>query len=246
MKLNCDLGEGYGNWQLVDESLVMPHINMANVACGYHAGDPMTIQRTVRLARAHGVQIGAHPSYPDLVGFGRRSMNCHPDEITAMVLYQVGALQGMCTAEGGRVEYVKPHGALYQDAIRDESVLRAILTAVARLDGELSLMLLASPKAEQFRAIAAEYNVQMLFEAFADRRYTPSGELQPRAEQGAVLHQPQEIVGQVLQLAEGRVTASDGSILEVAADTICVHGDNPRAVDIIAEIRGALDSAETG
>lgn len=243
MKLNCDLGEGFGNWQHVDESLVMPHIDMANVACGYHAGDPMTILRTVRLARAHSVQIGAHPSYPDLVGFGRRSMSCHPDEIAAMVLYQLGALQAMCTAEGGRVEYVKPHGALYQDAIRDESVLRAILTAVAQFDNGLPLMLLASPKAEELRAIAAEYGVSMILEAFADRRYTPSGALQPRAEEGAVLHQPQEIVGQVLQLVEGRVTTSDGSILEIAADTICVHGDNAQAVKTIAEIRRALDAA---
>ena len=243
MKLNCDLGEAYGNWRHIDESLVMPHIDMANVACGYHAGDPMTIQRTVQLARAHSVQIGAHPSYPDLVGFGRRSMTCHPDEITAMVLYQMGALQAMCTAEGGRVEYVKPHGALYQDALRDESVLRAILTAVARFDRELPLMLLASPKAEQLRAIAGEYGVSMIFEAFADRRYTPSGELQPRVEEGAVLHQPQEIVAQVLQLAEGRVTAGDGRVLEIAADTICVHGDNAQAVDVIVEIRRALDAA---
>ncbi|SDK28706.1 5-oxoprolinase subunit PxpA [Microbulbifer yueqingensis] len=240
MKLNCDLGEGYGRWQLADEAAVMPHIDMANIACGFHAGDPLTIQGTVQLAVENGVEIGAHPAYPDLQGFGRRSMSCEPEEITAMVLYQLGALQGLCTAAGTRVRYVKLHGALYHDMLRDQSVLRAILAAVAAFDRTLPLMLMATPDAGRHRDIAAEYGLDVLLEAFADRRYTPAGTLQPRTEQGAVLHEREQILQQVREIAAGQVTASDGRQYPLAADTICVHGDNPEGVATIVEIRKVL------
>ncbi|WP_193164800.1 5-oxoprolinase subunit PxpA [Microbulbifer hainanensis] len=240
MKLNCDLGEGFGNWQLVDERTVMPHIDMANIACGFHAGDPVGIRHSVRLARECGVQIGAHPAYPDLVGFGRRSMDCAPEEITAMVLYQIGALRALCAAENTHVEYVKPHGALYNDMMRNDAVLRAILEAVAGAGGQLPLMLMATPRDDDYRKLAAEYSVPLLFEAFADRRYTPEGRLQPRSEAGAVLHDAGEILQQVRDLQRGQVTASDGSVIALAADSVCVHGDNPQGVATIVEIRRAL------
>ncbi|WP_346836668.1 5-oxoprolinase subunit PxpA [Microbulbifer sp. SAOS-129_SWC] len=242
MKLNCDLGEGFGNWQLVDERTVMPHIDMANVACGFHAGDPVGIRRTVRLARECGVNIGAHPAYPDLVGFGRRSMDCSADEITAMVLYQLGALRALCTAEQAQVEYLKPHGALYNDMMRNDAVLRAILAALASAGEPLPLLLMATPDSERYRALAAEYGVPLLFEAFADRRYRADGRLQPRAEDGAVLHDTGDIVRQVEGLCRGEVVTADGTTLQLAADTICVHGDNPAGVATIVEIRRALDS----
>ncbi|MEX2963156.1 5-oxoprolinase subunit PxpA [Microbulbifer sp. TYP-18] len=240
MKLNCDLGEGYGIWRLADEAEVMPYIDMANIACGYHAGDPLSLQGSIRLAKANGVQIGAHPGYPDLAGFGRRSMACQPEEITAMVIYQLGALQGLCRAEGTLVQYVKPHGALYWDTLRDQAVMRALLEAVAQFDSALPLMILASPQIDRYRQLAAEYGVELLLEAFADRRYGPDGSLLSRTQAGAVLETTAEIIHQAQELARGGVTASDGSRLQVAADTLCVHGDNPQAVAVIREIREAL------
>lgn len=240
MKLNCDLGEGYGRWQVAGEAAVMPHIDMANVACGFHAGDPLTIQRTLRLAADHQVQVGAHPAYPDLAGFGRRSLQCSPDEISAMVLYQIGALEGLARAVGTRVEYVKPHGALYHDMLRDESVLRAILAAVASHGRNLPLMLMATPDAERHRQLASEYGLDVLLEAFADRRYTPAGLLVPRSEEGAVLHRRDEILRQVQEIAAGSVTTSDGRQYALQADTICVHGDNPEGVATIVDIRRTL------
>ncbi|WP_237060625.1 5-oxoprolinase subunit PxpA [Microbulbifer sediminum] len=240
MKLNCDLGESFGRWQMADEAAVMPYIDMANVACGFHAGDPLTILRTLELAVHDGVQVGAHPAYPDLVGFGRRSMQCTADEVRAMVLYQVGALQGLCTAVGTRVTYVKPHGALYHDMLRDESVLRAILSAIASYAADLPLMLMATPEAGEHRRLAAEYGVGILLEAFADRRYTPEGRLVPRGEKGAVLHGRGQILQQVREIAAGSVTASDGRQYPLAADTLCVHGDNPEGVATIVEIRREL------
>ncbi|PCO06619.1 LamB/YcsF family protein [Microbulbifer flavimaris] len=242
IKLNCDLGEGYGNWQLVDEAEVMPHIDMANVACGFHAGDPLTVHRTVQLAKAHGVAIGAHPSYPDLVGFGRRSMACPPEEVTAMVLYQAGALQGLCAAEETRLTYIKPHGALYHDMMGKEEVYRAILEAVRRMEQDIPLMLMATPERGRFEEVAAEYAVPLLFEAFADRRYRPDGSLTPRTEAGAVLQNAEAVVAQVKDIAAGHIVASDGKRYPLEADTICVHGDNPHGVAVIREIRKALNS----
>lgn len=242
IKLNCDLGEGYGNWQLVDEALVMPYIDMANVACGFHAGDPLTVHRTVQLAKAHGVQIGAHPSYPDLVGFGRRSMACPPEEVTAMVLYQAGALQGLCAAEGTQLAYIKPHGALYHDMMGKEEVYRAILESVRKMELDIPVMLMATPEREKFETIASEYSVPLLFEAFADRRYRPDGTLTPRSETGAVLQDAEAVVEQVKNIAAGHVVASDGGRYPLQADTICVHGDNPHAVAVIKEVRKALKS----
>ncbi|GAA5524431.1 5-oxoprolinase subunit A 3 [Microbulbifer aestuariivivens] len=240
IKLNCDLGEGYGNWQLVDEAEVMPYIDMANVACGFHAGDPLTVQRTVQLARAHTVEVGAHPSYPDLMGFGRRSMACPPEEVTAMVLYQAGALQGLCAAEGTRLSYIKPHGALYHDMMGQETVYRAILEALQRMEPQIPLMLMATPARKRHEEIAGEYAVPLLFEAFADRRYHPDGSLTPRGEAGAVLQDAESVVEQVKNIAEGFVVASDGQRYPLDADTLCVHGDNPHGVAVIREIRGAL------
>lgn len=239
MRLNCDLGENFGNWQLLDEREVMPFIHMANIACGYHAGDPVTIAETLRLAREFGVSVGAHPSYPDLMGFGRRSMACAPAEISAMLLYQVGALRELAAAEELALGYVKPHGALYNDMMRDEVVLRAVLLALQHC--RLPLMMMATPRNDHYRRLAEDYGVSLIFEAFADRRYTANGLLQPRAQPGAVLHAADEILQQVQALCAGTVTASDGRRIHIEADSLCVHGDNAEAVAVIRRIHAQLE-----
>ncbi|WOX04728.1 5-oxoprolinase subunit PxpA [Microbulbifer pacificus] len=239
MRLNCDLGESFGNWQLLDERDVMPFIHMANIACGYHAGDPITIVQTLRLARQFGVAVGAHPSYPDLMGFGRRSMACTPTEIQAMLLYQVGALRELAMAEDLALNYVKPHGALYNDMMGDETVLHAVLAALQRC--RLPLMMMATPRNDHYRRLAEDYGVGLIFEAFADRRYTADGRLQPRAQTGAVLHSAEEILAQVHALCAGSVTASDGRRINIEADSLCVHGDNADAVAMIRQVHAQLE-----
>ncbi|MFC3608062.1 5-oxoprolinase subunit PxpA [Stutzerimonas tarimensis] len=239
--LNCDMGESLGAWRMGADEAVMPHVDCANIACGFHASDPGTMRRTVALALAHGVRIGAHPSYPDLVGFGRRSMACTPEEVEDMVLYQLGALDGLCRAEGGRASYVKPHGALYNDMMKRPELLRAVLRALAGYGGGLALMLLARRDNVEAEALAAEAGVPLLFEAFADRGYDAQGHLLARDLPGAVHHDPARVVAQALALARGEaLTASDGSPLRLRVDTLCVHGDNEASIAAVKAIREAL------
>ncbi|MEW6729502.1 MAG: 5-oxoprolinase subunit PxpA [Pseudomonadota bacterium] len=241
IKLNCDLGEGFGPWRMGEDAAVMPLIDQANIACGFHAGDPLTMRRTVRLALEHGVAIGAHPGYPDLVGFGRRSMPIEHDELVALLRYQVGALEAIARAEGGRVEYVKPHGALYNDMMRDPSLLRAVLEAVAGLEGGLALMLLCRADNAHALALGAEYGVPLLFEAFADRAYAPDGRLRPRNQAGAVHTEVALIVEQARRLAHGEpIPLEDGTSLVLRPDSLCVHGDTPQALAALRAIREAL------
>lgn len=238
--LNCDMGESFGTWRMGLDEEVMPYVDCANIACGFHASDPLTMRRTVRLAADHGVRIGAHPAYPDLVGFGRRSMNCSTDEVEAFVLYQIGALDGICRAEGGRVSYVKPHGALYNDMMRQPPLLRAVMTAVHRYDPELPLMLLARRDNTATEAMARELDLPLLFEAFADRAYDAQGYLLGRDQPSAVHHQPERILEQALRLARGEPLVTAGGPLMLQADTLCVHGDNPESVAVVRQIAEAL------
>jgi UPF0271 protein len=241
--LNCDLGEGFGRWQIADEAAVMPHIHLANVACGFHAGDPLTLTRTLRLAREHGVRVGAHPGYPDLVGFGRRSLPTEPAELRSLFLYQIGALRALARAEGLELEYVKPHGALYNDMMCDEGIFRALLEALADYDPSLRLMILASATAERYEALAREAGVELWREFFADRAYTESCELLPRSREGAVIHDPDRVLERVrLAVTEGRVLSETGRSIPIRFDTICVHGDNPEAVELTRAIRMLLES----
>ncbi|MDO8826132.1 5-oxoprolinase subunit PxpA [Methylophaga sp.] len=241
--LNCDMGESLGPWSMGMDEQVMPLVDMANIACGFHASDPITMTRTVLLAKHSNTQIGAHPSYPDLIGFGRRSMQCTPLEIIAMVQYQIGALDGICRAHDSRVSYVKPHGALYNDMMRDADILRAVLQAVASYDNSLPLMLLAATDNSKTQSIAAEFGITLLFEAFADRAYDDSGFLLPRTEKGSVYHSEQQILQQALLLAtEGSVINQGGHKLKLDADTLCVHGDNADSVQAIQHIRNALNT----
>jgi UPF0271 protein len=245
IRLNCDLGEGYGRWQLTDEAAVMPWIDMANIACGFHAGDPLTLTRTLRLASRHGVSVGAHPGYPDLLGFGRRSIPLPPEELRSLFLYQIGALRALARAEGLDLEYVKPHGALYNDMMCDEGIFRTLLEALADYDPALRLMILASATAERYETIAAEHGIGLIREFFADRAYTDACELMPRSETGAVIHDPQRVLERVRQAVErGTVLSAGGREIPLRFETICVHGDNPEAVELTRSIHRLLHPQE--
>ncbi len=240
--LNCDIGESFGAWTMGLDAEVMPFIDCANVACGFHASDPQTMRRTVALAAEHDVTVGAHPAYPDLVGFGRRSMACSPDEVENILLYQIGALDGICRAEGTQVRYVKPHGALYNDMMRKPELLRAVMKAVIAYSPSLPLMLMSTRDNSAAQAVADELGVTLWFEVFADRAYDAAGMLVSRALPGAVYHDAETVVAQAISLARGdALTASDGSALRLRADTLCVHGDNAGSVAAVQRIRQALE-----
>ncbi|WP_136255788.1 5-oxoprolinase subunit PxpA [Onishia niordana] len=245
--LNADMGESFGPWKMGLDHEVMPVVDLANVACGFHASDPDTIRATVRLAAAHGVTVGAHPAYPDLVGFGRRAMACSNEEVENLVLYQIGALAALCRAEGARLGYVKPHGALYHAMMHDSETLTAVMQAVKAFDPDLPLMVMATRDPAPARALAAEQGVTLWLEAFADRAYDGEGRLVSRRERGAVHHDPETIVDQARRIASGTaLIANDGSDLVLEADTLCVHGDNPESIAAVKAIRQALDELEGG
>lgn len=240
--LNCDIGESFGAWTMGLDAEVMPHIDCANIACGFHASDPSIMRRTVALAVDHSVRIGAHPAYPDLAGFGRRSMACSAQEVEDMLLYQIGALDGICRAEGTRVSYVKPHGALYNDMMRKPELLRAVMRAVRLYDPGLPLMLMSVRDNGAAEALAREEGIALWFETFADRAYDGDGFLVARNLPGAVHHDSEQVIAQAVALASGQaLTASDGSALVLRADSLCVHGDNASSVAAVRRIREALD-----
>jgi UPF0271 protein len=239
--LNCDLGEGFGAWSMGDDAALLDVVTSANVACGFHAGDPQIMLATCRLAAEKGVAIGAHVAYPDLRGFGRRPVPTTPDELFADVVYQLGALSAAASAAGTRVRYVKPHGALYNVAVRDAAQADAVAAAIAAVDPGLAV--LALPGSELLRA-ASDRGLTPISETYADRAFQADGTLVPRAHAGSVLHDPAEIAARVVRIVtEGRVTAIDGTEIAVEARSVCVHGDTPRAVEIAAGVRGELVAA---
>jgi UPF0271 protein len=239
--LNCDLGESFGSWKTGLDESVFPHINQANIACGFHGGDPLVMSNTLALAKQYGVEIGAHPAYPDLVGFGRRSMNCSDAEIIALVLYQVSALDGMASSQKLTMSYVKPHGALYNDMMAKPDVRLAIMKAIAQFHRPVKLMLQATQDYLQHEAEAKELGIELLFEAFADRCYADDGKLLSRALPGAV-HNKEKMLEQVKQLKEqGTITSVNGKPLNIKADSLCVHGDNLAGVNAIAEIKQLIE-----
>jgi UPF0271 protein len=237
--LNCDMGESFGAWRMGDDERIVPLVSSINVACGFHASDPGTMRRTVRLAKKHGVAVGAHPSFPDRVGFGRRLLAATPDEVRDDVTYQVGALWAFCKAEGVPLRHVKAHGALYNAAAADPALATAICEAVRAVDPSLYVVCLAGSRWAQ---VARELGVRWVGEAFADRGYTPSGALVSRREPGAVIHDPAKVAERVARLArERRITAADGSELTLDAGTVCIHGDTPGAADLAAAVRSRLE-----
>jgi UPF0271 protein len=242
MDLNCDMGESFGAYTLGLDHEVIKYITSANIACGWHAGDPMVMDRTVRMAVENRVAVGAHPGYPDLLGFGRRNMDCTPDEIRNYLIYQIGALQAFCTANGTRLRHVKPHGNLYLTAVEDERVARAVAEAIMSVDEKLIFVALAGAKGELMRKVGQEMGLKVAYEAFPDRAYTPEGTLVSRRQPGAVIKDPEEVAERAVRMAkERKVMAVDGTEIQLEAQTLCVHGDNPAAVDLVRRIRDSLE-----
>jgi len=238
MKLNCDIGESFGIWQMGQDEKIMPLIDMANIACGFHASDPLNIDKTIKLAKKYNVTLGAHPSYPDLVGFGRRSLQCSKEELEALIIYQIGALRALANANGVDISYIKPHGALYNDMMANIEIFTTISNAMYKYDKNLKLMILSTSQNSKFENIS---KVELLFEVFADRAYTTDGFLLPRKEKGAVLSNKEQLLERVKKLKqEGVIYSIEHTPLKLKADTICVHGDNSEALELVKAIREVL------
>jgi UPF0271 protein len=239
--LNADLGEGFGVWRLGDDDAMLGIVTSANVACGFHAGDPAGLLRVCRSAAGRGVRIGAQVGYRDLAGFGRRYIDVAAEDLLADVVYQIGALQALAQAGGSAVSYVKPHGALYNTIVHDREQAAAVAEAVRMVDATLPVLGLTG---SAFFDAARRVGLRVVAEAFADRAYRPDGRLVSRREPGAVLDDPQAIARRVVgMMTDGRVTAVDGTQIEVTVESICVHGDSPGAVQIAAAVRAALEAA---
>lgn len=238
--LNADLAEGFGVWELGDDDAMLDTVTSANLACGFHAGNPVGLARTCRAAARRSVRIGAQVGYFDLAGFGRRRIDVEPDELTAEVIYQIGALSALAATAGSALRYVKPHGALYNTIVSDHAQARAVAQAVHAVDPGLPVLGLAG---SVFFTEAERLGLRTVAEAFADRAYLPDGHLVPRRTDGAVLHDPEQIAQRVLSMVTtGQVRAIDGSSIRVEAESICVHGDSPGAVRIAAAVRRRLVS----
>jgi 5-oxoprolinase (ATP-hydrolysing) subunit A len=242
--LNSDVGESFGNWTMGDDAAIFRSVSSANVACGFHAGDPSTIAQTCRDAVAAGITIGAHVGYRDLAGFGRRFLDCSPTELADDVLYQLGALEAIARAAGGQVRYVKPHGALYNTIVTHRAQAQAVVDAVKAFGGDLPLLLL--PGSVALNAAEAA-GLRGVAEAFADRAYNPDGTLVSRREAGAVLHDEDAVAANMVRLAtEGTLIARDGSTIRTSAESICLHGDTAGAVSMAATVRRGLEAAGVG
>ncbi len=242
--LNCDMGESFGAWRLGADAAVMASISSANIACGFHAGDPGVMRETIRLAADAGVAIGAHPGFPDLGGFGRREMQIATRDLEDMLLYQIGALAGLARAANVTLQHVKPHGALYNMAVRDRHLAEAIARATAAFDSSLVLFGLSG---SIMLDAGRDAGLRVAAEAFADRMYEPDGSLTPRSRPGAVLHDPSAVAVRAVQMVKsGMVTASDGRQVPLQFSTLCVHGDTPGADVAARELRLALTAAGIG
>jgi len=242
--MNSDVGESFGVYKLGLDEGVIPHITSANIACGFHAGDPGVMRKTVALAKQHGVEVGAHPGFPDLLGFGRRNVDATPEEIQDYVVYQTGALMAFAQSQGLKLQHVKAHGSLYNMAVVNPRIWEAMAEAVASVDRDLILVVLASSIQESLLDIGKRHGIRIAFEAFPDRAYHKDGSLVSRKEKGAVIDDYEIVAKRGLKMAlEGKVIARDGAEIELKADTLCVHGDNPAAVEMVKRIRQELKNA---
>ncbi|MDR3562689.1 MAG: LamB/YcsF family protein [Negativicutes bacterium] len=236
--LNCDMGESYGVYTLGHDEETMPFVTSINVACGFHASDPMNMQKTVKLAKKYGVAVGAHPSFPDLVGFGRREMVATAEEVKADVIYQIGSLWGFCLTEGLKMQHVKAHGGLYNVAVKDLTVATALAEAIKTVDSDLYMLCLANSAMVE---AAKKVGVKYVEESFADRAYTAQGTLVSRKLPGSVIHDVDTVVERVMGMVKKQqVTSIDGAAISLKTQTVCVHGDTPGAVAMIKKIREVL------
>lgn len=239
--LNCDLGESFGAYTLGMDRAVIPHISSANVACGFHAADPVVMAKTVAMAKEYGVAVGAHPGYPDLVGFGRRNLQVTPAELKAMVQYQIGALQAFCAANGVRMQHVKPHGAMYNMAAKDRRLADAICHGIREVDPSLILLGLSG---SCLLDSGRELGLRCASEVFADRAYEDDGSLTPRGQEGAVITDEEEAIARVLQMVQqGTVQARSGKTISIQADSVCLHGDGEKAVEFAKRIHNSLNAS---
>jgi len=240
--INCDLGESYGAFKVGNDLEIMPHITSANVACGFHAGDPLTMAQTIALAKKHGVVVGAHPGYPDLMGFGRREMQLTSEEAKSYIIYQVGALRGFAKVFGVNLQHVKPHGAMYNTALKSEELSKAIIEAITELDP--NMIVFTMPKSV-IAKVAVDAGLRVAYEFFADRAYNPDGSLLSRKKPGSVIKEPEKVVKRAIQaLKEGTVEAFNGEVVELGqVHTICVHGDTPKAAKLAEALRKGLVKA---
>ena len=244
MDINADAGEGFGRWALGDDAGLFPHLTSVNLALGFHAGDPLGMAESVRLAQQCGLGIGAHPGYPDLQGFGRRELALSAGEIHAATLYQLGALSGFLKAEGAQMQHVKAHGALYFRIHADAAAGLAFCRAVQAFAPEAAIMVLAGPAGDELAGVVAGLGLRVWREAFPERGYAPDGLLAARSLPGSSIHDPREAARRAVGMARGEVEALDGTPIAMQADTLCIHGDNPAAVEIARAIRAALVDAE--
>ena len=241
IKLNCDMGESFGIWKMGYDEEIMPLIDMANLACGYHASDALNMNKSVALAKKHNVTIGAHPSYQDLVGFGRRSMLCSLQEIKSIVLYQLGALNAFCKAHGTAISYLKPHGALYNDMIKDENIFKAVLSAIASFDKNIKLMVLSTLNNEANKHTALLYGINLIFEVFADRNYNDNGTLVSRAMPNALIEDELEVTQRILTLRDrSYIESINREKLFIEVNSVCVHGDTKNALEFIRLLKKTL------
>lgn len=241
MDINCDMGESFGAYTMGEDEKIMGFVTSVNIACGYHAGDPAVMARTVRLAARYGVAVGAHPGYPDLLGFGRRKMETFPGEIKNYIIYQVGALCGFLRELRLRLQHVKPHGALYNLAAKDQRAASEVIAAIRAYDPELILVV---PAGSLCAEMAVAEGLRVVGEAFADRAYLASGALAPRAMEGTVIHDPEAVRERVLSLAgSGRLPTMEGGLIDLQAGTLCIHADTPGAWRLAKTVRLALEEA---
>ena len=238
--LNSDLGESFGAYTIGMDKDVIAHISSANIACGYHAGDPLVMDKTVAACKEAGVSVGAHPGYPDLIGFGRRNIACSPKDAKAYVKYQLGALLAFTKAHGLTLQHCKPHGALYNQAAKDPLLAQAIAEAIAEVDSSVILLGLAC---SEMITAGEKAGLKVASEVFADRAYQADGTLVPRSQEGAVIHDKDEAIRRTIRMVkEGKVTAITGEEVDLKADSVCVHGDNPSAVEFVKNIRAAMQA----
>jgi UPF0271 protein len=242
--INADAGESYGPWRMGADEELFPSLTSVNVACGFHAGDPGTMRRTVALAREHGVAVGAHPGFPDRDGFGRRDLAMSPNELYESVLYQLGALEAFLRPDGVRLHHVKPHGALHHRIVRDDEAAAAVAAAIRAFDPELPFVALGGPGGAGMRRAAEAAGLPVVLEAFPDRGYLASGRLAPRGTDGAMIHDPAEAGARAVRMVAGEALATvDGGTTRLEAQTLCVHGDGPTAPQVAAAVREALIAA---
>jgi UPF0271 protein len=236
------MGESFGKWEMGNDKKIMPYTDLANLACGFHASDINTMDKSVKLAKKNNIIIGAHPSYQDLIGFGRRSIPYTKNEITNIVLYQLGALNAFCLKYDTQLSYVKPHGALYNDMMRNFEIFREVLTAIKAIDSNLNLMILSTPNNEYYKNIARKFNINLLFEVFLDRNYNDDGTLVSRKHHNAVIHDIEEFISRVRLIKEfGCIKTIKGKKIFIDVDTVCIHSDNKDSLKFIKIVKDILD-----